>query len=269
MRSDVSHKWRQNVIAHKPAVTAITAAPGLVDETWLMSRNDEAAGAASFRLPFRDRREAGRILASHLYDYAGSSDVIVAAIPRGGVIVGAEIAAELHLSMTVFLLRKLGVPGQEELAMGAITTGGQRLMNRRVVDALGLSEDVIQAAVARETRELERHERLYTRGQCRPDFKNKTVIVVDDGIATGASIRLAMESLRKQGASRIVLAVPVGPPECIAELRQVADEVVCLVEPSRFVAVGHWYENFQQVSDHEVCQLLDALYARIPELLSA
>lgn len=269
MRSDVSHKWRQNVIAHKPAVTAITAALELVDETFHMNRSDEPTGAAGFRLPFRDRREAGRILASHLYDYAGHPDVMVTAIPRGGVIVGAEIAAELHLPMTVFLIRKLGVPGQEELAMGAITSGGQKLMNRRVVESLGLSDSVVEAAILRETRELERRERLYARGVGTPAFQNKTVLIVDDGIATGASIRLAMESLRKQGASRIVLAVPVAPPECIAELRQVADEVVCLVEPSRFVAVGHWYENFQQVSDQEVCQLLDALYARNPELLSA
>lgn len=234
-----------------------------------MTPSVDPVGRVSVRLPFRDRREAGRILASHLYDYAGHPDAIVVAIPRGGVVIGAEIAAELHLAMTVFLIRKLGVPGQEELAMGAVTSGGQRVMNRRVVEAMGISPNIIELAVARETRELERRELLYRRGHAKPDFRNKTVIVIDDGVATGASIRLAMEALRKQGASRIVLAVPVGSPESIAELRQVADEVVCLVEPSRFLAVGHWYENFQQVSDHEVCQLLDRLYARKPELQSA
>ncbi|MGE5322095.1 MAG: phosphoribosyltransferase [Actinomycetota bacterium] len=227
-----------------------------------MTPADHPVSAAAFRLPFRDRREAGRILASHLYEYAGRASTVVAAIPRGGVVVAAEIAAELHLPLTVFLIRKLGVPGQEELAMGAITSGGMRLMNRRIVDELALSESEIEAAALREARELERRERLYTRGRGQTEFREKTVILVDDGIATGASIRLAMDALRKQGASRIILAVPVGPPESIAELRQVADEVLCLAEPSRFVSVSNWYEDFQQVSDHEVCQLLDALYAR-------
>lgn len=183
--------------------------------------------------------------------------------------VAAEIAAELHLPIAVFLIRKLGVPGQEELAMGAITSGGMKLMNRRVMDALAIPESAVEAAVLRETRELERREALYSRGRARPDFKARTVILVDDGIATGASIRLAMDALRKQGAGTIILAVPVAPPEALAELRQVADEVVCLAEPSHFVAVGKWYENFQQVGDEEVCRLLDMLYAREPALQSA
>lgn len=234
-----------------------------------MSLNADSPTAAAFRLPFQDRREAGQVLASRLRRYAGRKDATIAAIPRGGIVVAAEIAAELHLPMTVFLIRKLGVPGQEELAMGAITSGGMTLMNRRVLDALAISESAVQAVVLRETRELDRRERLYSRGHARPEFKGKTVIVVDDGIATGASIRLAMDALRKQGAGAIVLAVPVAPPEAIAELRQVADEVVCLAEPSRFVAVGKWYENFQQVSDDEACRLLDMLYAREPALQSA
>lgn len=194
---------------------------------------------------------------------------MIAAIPRGGIVVAAEIAAVLHLPIAVFLIRKLGVPGQEELAMGAITSGGMTLMNRRVMDTLAIPENAVQAAVLRESQELERRERLYSRGHARPDFKGKTVIVVDDGIATGASIRLAMDALRKQGAGAIVLAVPVAPPEAIADLRQVADEIVCLAEPSTFVAVGKWYENFQQVSDEEVCRLLDMLFAREPALQSA
>lgn len=181
----------------------------------------------------------------------------------------AEAAAELHLPLTIFLIRKLGVPGQEELAMGAITSGGMRLMNPRVVDELAVSESAIEAVALRELKELERRERLYTRGRGQMEFKGKTVILVDDGIATGTSIRLAMDALRRQGAARIVLAVPVGPPESLAELRQVADEVICLAEPSHFVAVGNWYEDFQQVTDHEVCQLLDAFYSRNHELRSA
>jgi putative phosphoribosyl transferase len=250
-------------------VTAITALVRLPHQTEHMTPNAAPALAAPFRLPFRDRREAGRILATRLYEYGNRENTVVTAIPRGGVLVGAEIAAALRLPLTVFLIRKLGVPGQEELAMGAITSGGLKLMNRRVVETLGLSEAVIEAVVQRESRELERRERLYTRGHGRPEFKGRTVIVVDDGIATGASIRLAIDALRKQGAAKIVLAVPVAPPETAAELRQVADEVVCLAEPSRFFAVGNWYENFQQVSDQEVCQILDTLYAREPALQSA
>lgn len=250
-------------------VTAITAPLWFAHQTYCMTAGADPVPGAAFRLPFPDRREAGRILAGRLSGHAGRANTVVAAIPRGGVVVGAEIAAELHLPLAVFLIRKLGVPGQEELAMGAITSGGMRLMNRRVVDTLALPESVIEAAVLREMRELERRERLYSRGHPRPEFKGKTVIVVDDGIATGASIRLALDALRKQGAGAIVLAVPVAPPESMAELRQVADEVVCLAEPSRFVAVGNWYENFQQVSDQEVCQLLDMLYAREPALRSA
>lgn len=234
-----------------------------------MTPADQPVSAVAFRLPFRDRREAGRILASHLYEYAGGANTVVAAVPRGGVVVAAEIAAELHLPLTIFLIRKLGVPGQEELAMGAITSGGMKLMNRRVVDELALPASAIEAVVLRENKELERRERLYTRGRGQMEFNGKTVILVDDGIATGTSIRLAMDALRKQGAARIILAVPVAPPESLAELRQVADEVVCLAEPSRFVAVGNWYEDFQQVSDYEVCHLLDALHARYPELRSA
>ena len=176
--------------------------------------------------------------------------------------VAAAIADELHLPLTIFMIRKLGVPGHEELAMGAITSGGMKLFNRRIVDELALPEDAIEAVVLRETGELERRERLYTRGRIPTEFKGKTIILVDDGIATGTSIRLAMDALRKQGAATIVLAVPVGPPDSIAALRQVADCVVCLAEPPRFVAVGNWYENFQQVSDYDVCRLLDAHYAR-------
>lgn len=228
-----------------------------------------SADSAPLRLPFRDRQEAGRVLAGRLHQYAGRRDTVIAAIPRGGVVVGAEIAEALHLPLAVFLIRKLGAPGQEELAMGAITSGGMILMNRRIVEALAIPENAVQAAVLRETRELERRERLYTRGRTRPEFKGKTVIVVDDGIATGASIRLAMDALRKQGAGRIVLAVPVAPPEAVADLRQVADEVVCLAEPATFIAVGKWYEDFQQVTDEEVCRLLDVLYAREPALQSA
>lgn len=234
-----------------------------------MTRSATSFAYDAPRLPFRDRREAGRILAGRLRKYAGLRDAVVAAIPRGGVVVGAEIAAALRLPLTVFLVRKMGAPGQEELALGAITTGGLKLLNRDTVDTLGIPSHVIDSIAAREMRELKRREQLYGRGRPQATFKNKTVILVDDGIATGAGVRVAIQALREQGASSVVLAVPVGPPNTMAELRQVADEVFCLAEPENFSAVGQLYEDFRQVSDCEACQLLDGLYEHARDRRSA
>ncbi|HSM86878.1 MAG TPA: phosphoribosyltransferase [Candidatus Limnocylindrales bacterium] len=220
-------------------------------------------------LPFRDRREAGRLLAARLQPYANRSDVVVAAIPRGGVPVGAEIAELLNLPLSIFLVRKLGAPGQEELAMGSLTSGGAKLINRDVTNALHIPESAIDSVVFRETQELLRRERLYCRGRPRTDYKDKTVIVVDDGIATGSGMRLAVQSLKAQRAGRVVVAVPVGPGSAIAELQKIADDVICLATPSHFVAVGQWYQDFHQVSDLDVCRILDGLLERVPRSQSA
>jgi putative phosphoribosyl transferase len=250
-------------------VTAVTARNRAHGETVAMTADSDFPSGDTYRLPFRDRREAGRLLAAALHSWSGRPDTIVAAIPRGGLVVGAEISTALNLPLAPFLIRKLGVPGQEELSMGAITSGGMKLMNRRVVESLQIPDRLIQSVVLREQCELERRERLYGRGRPPAQFGSRNVIVADDGVATGASIRLAIQALRKQNAMRVIVAVPVAPPEAVVELRLFADEVVCLSEPQRFVSVGSWYEDFHQVSDAEVCRLLDNLAARNEELKSA
>ncbi len=222
-----------------------------------------------FNLPFRDRREAGRILGNRLQWLAGRRDTIVLALPRGGVPVGAEIAVHISAPLFVYDVRKLGVPGHEELAMGAITSGGKRLINRAVTGALHISENAIEAVARREMEELCRRDRLYGRGRRLPELKEKIVILVDDGIATGSTMMLAVQALREQGAGRILVAVPVASAPVISQLHRLADDVVCLAEPEPFVAVGQWYEDFRQVTDHEVCSILDRLFARTPELQSA
>jgi putative phosphoribosyl transferase len=220
-------------------------------------------------LPFRDRMSAGRVLAAQLRAYANHPHAVVLALPRGGVPVGAEIAASLNLPLFVFAVRKLGVPGREELAMGAITSGGRTLVNHSVTRALHISAREIQLEVERELRELARRERLYSRGQRIPELKDKLVILADDGIATGSSMLLAAQAIRAEGAAYIVVAVPVAPKEAISQLHQAADQVLCLAEPEPFVAVGQWYEDFHQVSDQEVCTILDRLLEKPRELQSA
>lgn len=234
-----------------------------------MTRSAATFSYGSPRLPFRDRREAGRFLAEPLKKYAGRPDAIVAAIPRGGVAVGAEIAAALDLPLTVFLVRKLGCPGQEELALGAITSGGMKILNRDVVDIVGVKPEVIDSIAAREMQELARREQLYSRGHSRTNFHDKTVLLVDDGVATGASVRLAIQSLREQGARAVMLAIPVGPAATVAELRKVCDEVVCLAEPKQFSAVGEWYDDFRPVSDADACRLLDICHEHAARVESA
>jgi predicted phosphoribosyltransferase len=205
---------------------------------------------------FHDRYDAGRQLAAHLTRYAGRPDVLVLALPRGGLPVAYEVARALGAPLDVFLVRKLGVPGREELAMGAIASGGVRVLNDEVVRALRIPEEVIDAVAAEEQAELERRERTYRDGRPAPDVRGRTVILVDDGLATGSSMRAAVEALRLRGPARIVVAVPVGAPETCAALREIADEVVCAYEPERFAAVGLWYADFSQTSDEEVRQLL-------------
>jgi predicted phosphoribosyltransferase len=205
---------------------------------------------------FRDRAAAGRGLAGRLRRYAGRDDVIVLALPRGGVPVALPVAEALGAPLDVFLVRKLGVPGREELAMGAIASGGVRVINDDVVAALGIGDDVVDAVSAREARELERRECLYRDGRPAVDVAGRTVILVDDGLATGSTMRAAATALRLRRPARIVIAVPAAPPETCEELRREADEVVCAITPDPFFAVGQWYDDFRQTTDDEVRELL-------------
>jgi len=206
--------------------------------------------------PFRDRVEAGRMLATTLQEYANRDDVVVLALPRGGVPVGFEVAKALHAPLDVFVVRKLGLPGQEELAMGAIASGGVRVLNRDLLRALRIPEEVVGQITQEEQRELERREREYRDERSPIDVRGKTVILVDDGLATGSSMRVAVLALKQKGPAQVVVAVPVAPADTCAELQSVADKVVCAVTPQPFLGVGQWYEDFSQTSDEEVRELL-------------
>ena len=205
---------------------------------------------------FRDRAEAGRVLAERLRAYAGRDDVIVLALPRGGVPVAYEVAKELGAPLDVFVVRKLGVPGHEELAMGAIASGGVLVLDEGLVRALGISHAQIQRAVETELRELERREAAYRAGRGPLELGGKTVILVDDGLATGSTMRAAALAVRRHEPQRVVVAVPVAAAETCAEFRDEVDEIVCAVVPRPFHAVGLWYEDFSQTSDEEVSDLL-------------
>jgi putative phosphoribosyl transferase len=213
---------------------------------------------------FQDRHEAGRHLAAKLLHYAGRDDVVVLALPRGGVPVGFEVARALGAPLDVFLVRKLGVPGQPELAMGAIASGGVRVLNERVMSVLGITAEELDRVTAAELEELERREREYRDGRPPVDVTGRVAILVDDGLATGASMRAAVEALRRRNPGRSVVAVPVGAPETCADLGREADEVICSQEPPEFYAVGLWYENFAQTTDDEVRQLLARAAGREP-----
>jgi predicted phosphoribosyltransferase len=213
---------------------------------------------------FRDRSEAGRRLAGQLDAYAGRPGVIALGLPRGGVPVALEVARALDAPLDVFLVRKLGVPGHEELAMGAIASGGVRVLNDEVLDALGLPDEVIDAVAAREERELGRRERAYRGDAPPPALRDATALLVDDGLATGSSMRAAVRALREQGAARVVAAVPVAPAETCAALARDVDEMVCTATPEPFRAVGMWYRDFAPVSDGEVRRMLQASRARAP-----
>ena len=220
-----------------------------------MNRPEDSVPQVSLQ-PFRDRVEAGEFLAEGLSQYRDRDDVIVLALPRGGVPVAAEIARRLHVPFDVFVVRKLGVPGHEELAMGAIATGGARVINDDVVGPLGIPSQVIDSVARREQIELERREELY-RGSSAPiGLVGKTVILVDDGLATGSTMRAAVKAVRQQEPARVIVAVPVGAPETCATLAREADDVVCVRTPDPFVAVGLWYRDFTPTSDREVRALL-------------
>jgi erythromycin esterase-like protein/predicted phosphoribosyltransferase len=205
---------------------------------------------------FRDRREAGRLLAGKLAAYANRPGVLVLALPRGGVPVAYEVARSLNAPLDIFVVRKLGVPGYEELAMGAIATGGVRVLNDQLVERLGMPDHMIDAVAEREQRELARRERLYRGGRPCLDVRGRTVILVDDGLATGATMHAAIAALRKLQPARIVVGVPTASPETCEEMRAEADEVICAITPEPFHAVGRWYQDFSQTSDEEVRQLL-------------
>ena len=206
--------------------------------------------------PFTDRAEAGELLAARFSALANRDDVIVLALPRGGVPVGYEVAKALGVTLDVFVVRKLGVPGHEELAMGAIASGEVRLLNHDVVDALGIPANMIDRVAQREHVELERREQLYRGSRPLTPLANKTVILVDDGLATGSTMRAAVTAVRQQQPAKIIVAVPVGAPSTCGELSRDADEVVCLRTPEPFVAVGLWYRDFTATSDAEVRALL-------------
>ncbi len=196
------------------------------------------------------------MLAQELLAYGGQPDVMVLALPRGGVPVAHEIAETLYLHMDIWLVRKLGVPRHEELAMGAISLGGACYINDEIVQGLGISEKAIDQAIVRESTEIERRNHVYRQSRPAPIVSKKTVIVVDDGLATGATMRAAVESLRKAGASQIIVAAPVGSADTCRMLAHVADKVICPYQPEPFYGVGEWYEDFAQTSDEEVQKIL-------------
>jgi predicted phosphoribosyltransferase len=212
---------------------------------------------------FSDRAEAGRVLAEQLRHYAGRPDVIVLALPRGGVPVAYEVAKALHAPLDIFVVRKLGIPGREELAMGAVATGGVRVLNDEVVKGLSIPGYVIDAVATWELQELERRERLYRSNRPPPDVRGKTVILVDDGLATGSTMLAAVQALRKLGPARIVVAVPVASPDTCELLTEYVDETVCTATPEPFYAVGLWYRDFSQTTDEEVRELLERSAAEV------
>src|SRR5438034_7090161 len=214
---------------------------------------------------FSNRIEAGRELAEKLDKYAGREDVIVLGLPRGGVPVAYEVAKRLHVPLDVFIVRKLGVPGFEELAAGAIASGGVRVLNEDVMRAIPYADEAIEAVTAKETAELERREQIYREGRPPPELRDRIVIPVDDGLATGATMRAAVKALRERGVAKIVVAVPVAPPDTCHEIEQLADETICLSTPPFFQAVGQYYEDFSQTSDEDVRELLSQATQDISE----
>ena len=216
-------------------------------------------GMASYFTPrlFRDRADAGRVLAVPLSIYADRPDLLVLALPRGGVPVAFEVARALHAPLDVFLVRKLGFPGHEELAIGAIATGGVRVLDDEVIKTFRLSDAAVEQVTATELRELWRREHQYRDDRPPPDVAGRTVILIDDGLATGSTMRAAVRALRKEGAKTIVVAVPVAPHETCESLREEVDDIVCAITPEPFRAVGLWYADFRQTTDDEVRELLE------------
>ena len=217
---------------------------------------------------FRDRTEAGQLLAQQLSTYAGRSDVIVLALPRGGVPVAYEVSRALGVPLDVFVVRKLGVPGHEELAMGAIASGGVSVLNEDVVEALRIPPRVIETVAARELGELKRRERAYRGGRAAPEVRGRTLILVDDGLATGSTMRAAVAALRRLGPARIIVAVPTAAPTTCEQFRHEADDCVCDITPEPFYSVGLWYEDFSQTTDDQVRDLLERSANEMPSAVS-
>jgi len=214
---------------------------------------------------FRDRRHAGQVLAPSLGGYARRPDVLVLALPRGGVPVAFEVAQALFAPLDVFIVRKLGAPGHEEYAIGAVASGGVRVLNPNVINMLGIDETAVEAVTAAEQAELTRCETLYRENLPPPTIKGQSVILVDDGLATGATMLAAIKALKAQQPARIVVAVPTAAPDVCEQLRHEADEVVCATTPEPFRAVGRWYEDFAQTSDEEVRELLAVARRNAPK----
>jgi len=217
---------------------------------------------------FEDRRAAGRALAEAMRPWEQVPDTLVLALPRGGVPVAHELALALKLPLDVFIVRKLGVPGQPEVAMGAVASGGACLLNRALISWLDIPAEALAAETATEQQELARRERVYRGQRPLPHYAGMTVILVDDGVATGASMRVAISALRKAGTARIVVAIPVAPPDALAQIEEEADEVVCLSTPRIFGAIGQFYEDFTQVSDEEVIADLAVNEASLADAVS-
>lgn len=207
-------------------------------------------------LPIKDRIAAGQALAMALETYLECENLLILALPRGGVPVAFQLAVKLRAQLDLMLVRKLGTPGHTELAMGAIASGGIRVLNDDIISSIHVSDKTIERVVAEELKELERRERAYRGDRPRPEIKGRVVILVDDGIATGATMRAAITAIRQQHPISIIVAVPVAPAETVETLHKEADEVICLATPAPFIAIGKWYENFSQVSDAEVKKLL-------------
>ncbi|MDO9270141.1 MAG: phosphoribosyltransferase [Methylobacter sp.] len=216
------------------------------------------------KLPFENRVQAGHLLGQALARYAKRPDVIVLALPRGGVPVGFEVARNIDAQLDIMLVRKLGTPGQEELAMGAIASGGVCVLNADIVAAIDISQETIKAVAATERQELRRREQAYRGHQPSPEIENRHVILVDDGLATGASMLAAVAALKQQKPASIVVAVPVAPTETVQRLQEEADDVVCLATPAPFLSVGCWYREFPQISDDEVRSLLARAWTQKP-----
>jgi predicted phosphoribosyltransferase len=205
---------------------------------------------------FRDRTHAGQVLARALTAFANRPDVLVLGLPRGGVPVAFEVAEALHAPLDVFVVRKLGVPGREEYAMGALASGGVRVINDKVLSLLDIPQQAVDAVIESEQRELERRESLYRDGRPPIDVRGRTVILVDDGLATGSTMFAAVKALRRQQPAHVAVAVPAAAADTSEALKKEADAVICVAMPEPFRAVGLWYEDFSQTSDEEVCELL-------------
>ncbi|MBZ5506629.1 MAG: phosphoribosyltransferase [Acidobacteriia bacterium] len=213
---------------------------------------------------FQDRSEAGYLLANRLKAYTNLRDVEVLALPRGGVPIGAEIARALNAPLFPFIVRKLGVPGHKELAMGAITNSGRPLVNRTVTRKLGLSDRFVDTVIRRETKRLLRAQNLYCAGRPMPLLEGKIVILADDGASTGSSLSLAVQAVQELGAAYVIVALPVAPPYAVSQLNKIANEVLCLMQPRKLVTVSRWYHEFPMPTDREICQMLDGAGIQMP-----